>query len=253
MSAPQESKEPRREGRSRLEALAWPLCSLAIAAILCATALIAVSKISAAARDASGGVANAVKSVFNRDVSMEFASYAQSLEGKAQLVLCKERRLEIVNETIPSGIPLLEGSAELTLLAPVEYNYFVDMKGKWTLEERGGTLQVTAPALDVLTPAIDFAKTREIVRKSPFVFGEDKAMADLKARLSARLKTRAMNGDNVKEAREAARLELGGFVAAWLLSKERNEGIASILVKFADEPDYPKLGLAPQRREGGAK
>ena len=212
-----------------LRPLAWPI-ALCIAIIaICATALLVVDK----------GARTAV-SMLRGDLSSSFTSYTLGVSGKAQLLLCSAKRVETMKMSVPNTLSY----SEITAIVPAEYNYFVDMKGKWSLIAGDGVLKVVAPPLELLTPAPDLAGTMVVIDKSLFDFGRaQEKVNDLKAQASARLRIRGTTKEALKEVRETARFELASFVASWLESGRQGK-VDSIMVRFADEPEFPAIGFA---------
>lgn len=214
----------------RLKGWAWPLC--VFASVACVCVLIAFV--------ASRGV-TAAERLLRGDCSESFSSYALSVKGKAQLALCEAKRVEILKMTVPNMISY----SELTLVAPVTYNYAVDMKGKWTLSASDGVLKVVAPKLELMPPAVDLQGAVLAVDKSVFDFGKaQKKLSELKDQLNSRLKVRGESPEAIKEVRETARAELAAFISAWLLNSRMGK-VDSIQVRFADEERFPSLGFAP--------
>jgi hypothetical protein len=215
----------------RLKNAYWPLCALAAVAILalCASAAYMVGKASSAAVAILGG-----------NVSESFTSYTLGLQGKAQLALCSAKRVELLRMTIPNRVSY----SEVSIVMPVEYTYYADMKGSWTLTVEGRTLKVSAPALELMTPAPDLAGTMVVIDKSIFDFGRAQEKLDgLKAQAAARLRARGLSPEALKEVRETARAELASFISAWLLSG-RKGGIDRILIRFAGEEKFPSVGYS---------
>lgn len=212
----------------QLRTFAWPAALLLAVAIAAAT-LLALNRTAAAA-----------VSLLRGDVSSSFASYTQSVSGKSQLVLCSAKRVETMKMSVPNKVSY----SEITAIVPAEFNYYVDMKGKWSLVAESGVLKVVAPPLELLAPAPDLGGTLVVIDKSLFDFGRaQEKVNDLKAQAASRLKARGMTPEALKEVRETARFELAAFIAAWLEAGRQGKA-ESILVRFADEPEFPSIGFA---------
>ena len=214
----------------RMKGWAWPLCAFASVACVCALLAFAVSR-----------GASTAERLLKGDCSESFASYAVSVKGKAQLALCEAKRVEILKMSVPNMLSY----SELTLVAPVTYNYAVDMKGKWSLSASDGVLKVVAPKLELMPPAIDLQGSVVAIDKSLFDFGKaQKKLSELKDQLNSRLKARGESQDAIKDVRETARAELAAFISAWLLNSRMGK-VDSIQVRFADEERFPSLGFSP--------
>ena len=207
---------------------------------LAAFGAIAVMAICASAAFIVHRTSSAAVSILRGDVSSSFTSYTLGISGKAQLVLCSAKRVELLKMSVPNRVSY----SEISIIIPVEYNYYVDMKGSWSLVADEGVLKVVAPQLEILTPSPDLPGTMVVIDKSIFDFGRaQEKLSDLKAQATSRLKIRGMSPEALKEVRETARMELASFLGSWLTSA--NKGNAErILVRFADEPQFPSIGYA---------
>jgi hypothetical protein len=218
----------------KLLRLVWPLSALFAFCVVCVCA--SAVYLGSRAADLTGAF-------LRGDVSESFSSYTQSVKGASQLVLCVSKRTVVAKMLVPT----LFSHSEATILTPVEYSYYVDMKGKWTLTAEDGVLRVTAPALEIKTPAVDLAGMMVVVDRSVFDFGRSQAKLDeLKAQALPILRKRGMTPEALKEVRETARAELADFISAWS-GAARKGRVDCILIRFADEAEFPATGFSKPR------
>ena len=62
-------------------------------------------------------------------------------------------------------------------------------------------------------------------------------------RCAAGLRARGLSQEALKEVRETARAELAAFIAGWV-AEGRKQDARAILIRFADEPEFPSIGYA---------
>jgi len=184
--------------------------------------------------------------LLNGEVTAHFSSYVASTRQVNKLLLVERTHLEHFHEIYARG----PSRAELDLLVPVEYQYYVDMseKSAWAMEVVNGELRVVAPALQVQRPNPHWEARREFIQPGMLIRGETAKMAELKDRIVERSAKLARRPVRMAEARNAARESLANWLREWVEVRLLEEfEVRSIAVRFADEPDFPfvRYGLTP--------
>jgi hypothetical protein len=183
--------------------------------------------------------------LLNGEVTSHFSSYVASTQQVNKLLLVERIQLEHFHEAYVRG----PSRAELDLLVPVEYQYYVDMgdKSAWAMAIVNGELRVVAPALQVQRPNPHWENRREFIQPGMLIRGEVAKMAELKDRIVAQSAKLARRPVRMAEARNAARESLANWLREWVETSLLNEfEVRAIAVRFADEPDFPpvRYGLA---------
>jgi hypothetical protein len=185
---------------------------------------------------------SAAENYLSGDRTESFTSYTTSLRGMAKMALCSAKRVEVLKLNVPTKLGL--SYSELTIIMPVEYAYCVDMKGRWELKAENGILKVAAPELELLAASPDLSGTAVAVDRSVLDFGEaEKRIDSLKTQATARLKARGSRPDAIAEVKETARRELAAVVMAWVANAKYG-AVKSVVIRFADEKDYPRIGYS---------
>lgn len=176
--------------------------------------------------------------LLNGEVTTHFSSYVASTRQVNKLLLVERIHLEHFHEAYARG----PSRAELDLLVPVEYQYYVDMSDKsaWTMEVVDGELRVIAPALQVQRPNPHWEARREFIQSGMLIRGEAAKMDELKNRIVEQSAKLARRPVRMAEARNAARESLANWLREWVEASLLKEfEVRSIAVRFADEPDFP--------------
>jgi hypothetical protein len=248
------------------------LMALAVAAILAAAWLVhaLVIRPATAVRDgivyATDQAGRAVAEVYrdgkrvarrllDGEVTTRFSSYVHETRRVNKLVLVERTHLEYFHEAHTRGV----SRAELDLLVPVEYAYFVDMadKSAWSMTMAHGELQVVAPPLQLQRPNPHWEARREFIRKGLLIRDEPAKMSALRDRVVAHAEKLARRPVRLAEARHAARESLANWIREWVEdSLLADYEVRAIAIRFADESDFPHVryalpaqGPSPKSRE----
>jgi len=243
---------------------AWMLTVLAVAAIVAAAWLAHAFVIRPAAVVRDGVVhvtdqaGRAVAEVYrdgkrvarrllDGEVTTRFSSYVHETRRVNKLVLVERTHLEHFHEAHSRGM----SRADLDLFVPVEYAYFVDMadKSAWSMMVAGGELLVVAPPLQLQRPNPHWEARREFIRKGLLIRDEPARMSALRDHVVAHAEKLARRPVRLAEARHAARESLANWVREWVeASLLADYEVRAIAVRFADEPDFPRVryGISAQ-------
>jgi hypothetical protein len=166
--------------------------------------------------DKAGHALATVAAAFNRGtITTSFVSTATTLSNHQHLQFATLKQTEIFTHheqksTAFGYVPLPDVVVEAR--APVEYTYYVDLKGKWEMTLKDGTIYVFAPPIRANKPAVDASAIAYEVRKG--YLKTDEATENLKQSITSLVTLRAK--DNVPLVREAGRKEIAEFVETWL-------------------------------------
>ena len=168
-----------------------------------------------------------VASAFRRGtITTSFVSYATSLTNQQYLQFATLKQMEIFTQTeVPSTafgyIPLPEVVVEARV--PVEYTYYLDLKGDWKFVLEDNVIYVFAPPIRFNKPAPDVSQLRYEVKKG--YLKSDAAQERLQSSITSLVTLRAR--DNIPLVKETGRKQTEEFVQTWLGSS------------FADGKKYP--------------
>ena len=168
-----------------------------------------------------------VAAAFRRGtITTSFVSYATSLTNQQYLQFATLKQMEIFTQTeAPSTgfgyIPLPEVVVEARV--PVEYTYFLDLKGEWKFVLEDNTIHVFAPAIRFNKPAPDISQLRYEVKKG--YLKTDAAQERLQSSITSLVILRAK--DNIPLVKETGRRQTEEFVQTWLAKA------------FSDGKQYP--------------
>ena len=185
--------------------------------------------------DHLGGQLESVAAAFRRGtITTAFVHYATTLTNTLHLEVATLRQMEVFTrqEEASTGfgfIPLPDVVVEAR--APVEYTYFLDLKGRWRMDVQDGFVRVAAPALEFNTPALDISSMTLEVRKGVFKVAE----VQDKLRQSLTSLARRQAQENVPLVRENARRQVEAFVEGWLLRSFSDGRRYQVRAVFADE------------------
>lgn len=174
-------------------------------------------------------------------VTTSFASYATEVSGTTFLQFATLRQVEVFERKDTSS--LLWGQLALPDVvvearAPVEYTYYLDLNKTWTLRLEGDLIEVTAPAIEFNTPALDASALRFEVREGSVFRDEAAVVEQLRVGLSDLAKVRARQ--HVVLVRETGRRRTEQFVETWLARAFSDGARHHARVRFADEaPQAP--------------
>ena len=169
-------------------------------------------------------------------VEIRFSSYAAEISGSQYLQFATLNELEVFERSDSASllwgrVPLPDIVVEAT--APVEYTFYVDLRGEWRFALEDGIIAVSAPPIAFNEPAIDASRIRYRVRQDSLVRDTGEAMAKLRLVLTDLARQRA--ADSIDLVRETGRRRIEDFVRTWLVSEFPDSERLRIVVVFADE------------------
>lgn len=170
------------------------------------------------------------------NIKQEFFSYATELSGtgRLQVATLKQRETFLREEAGSTAwglipVPKIVVQAQ----APVEYTYFVDLKGTWEFRQQDKVITVIAPPLEANTPALDASALTFYTLEGSIWRDEQPVRERLRQTFTASLRKRA--GNNEPLVREIGRREIAGFVEKWLAEKFGDGQGLFVKVVFPDE------------------
>lgn len=186
----------------------------------------------------AGSALEKVAAAFHRGtITTSLITYATTLTNDLRLQVATLKQSELFSRkeqasTAFGMVPLPDVVVEARV--PVEYAYYVDLRGPWKIEVTDRRVQVLAPPLRFNTPAMDVSGMTLEVRKGMFKVGD--VQENLRKSLAGL--TQAQAAHNLALVRENARRQVGQFVEIWLLHNFTDGRDYSVAVRFADEqPD----------------
>jgi len=184
------------------------------------------------------------------DVTNTFISHVEKQQKTADLVLCKVTRNETSRKEYEFSNPfVMDGKvlskAVIEARAPVTFNYFVDMKGKWLVNIENDTVVVTAPKIQCLEPAIDTAKLETRIEGGWLITKEKQKLDELVKQFYPDMVKKGMSREYLDSVREQARVSLAEFVDAWI-AKEliQKHKVRNLKIKFEDEEKFPAVSYS---------
>ncbi len=199
--------------------------------------------------DKAGAALEKVVAAFNRgSITTSFISYATTLSNSLHLQFATLNQMELFTrkEETSTGfgyIPLPDVVVEAR--APVEYNYYLDLKKPWRFTVKDNTVTVFAPPIEFNKPAVDASAITYEVRKGYFKTAE--AQEKLKQSITSLVRMRAK--ENLPLVREIGRRQTAGFVEHWLLKNFSDGKEFHVNVYFPDEeaPSDVPVSVPPLR------
>ena len=191
-----------------------------------------VERSSQAAREMGRALAD-VAAAFRRGTFVtSFESYATTIMNQQYLQFATLKQMEIFTETDVQSFGTVEFEGVVEARAPVEYTYYVDLKGKWEFTLRDNVIYVQAPPIRANKPAVDVSKlTYETKKYRPFLSAA--AEKRLKQNLTGLISLRAK--ENVPLVKETGRKQIGDFVETWLARSFTDGKVYAVKVYFPDE------------------
>jgi hypothetical protein len=256
---PDEQPKPAEPGP---QPVGWPRAatSIAITLILVAGIVVlfrsclavperALKKTGEAFAKAGEALATVAAAFRHGTVTNSFVSFATTITNSQRLQFATLKQMEIFTRTeVPSTafgyVPLPDVVVEAR--APVEYTYYLDLKGQWQFNLRDGVIEVFAPAIRANKPAVDVSGLTYEVRKGRFKTAE--ALDNLKSSISSLVVLRAR--DNIPLVRETGRHETEQFVEKWLARSFADGKDYPVKVYFPGESPPDKVQLAPKQESG---
>lgn len=197
--------------------------------------------------DKAGEAMATVAAAFRRGtVTTAFVSYATTITNSQHLEFATLKQMEIFTRTEAAStafgyVPLPDVVVEAR--APVEYTYYLDLKGKWQFSLHDGIIEVFAPPIRANKPAVDVSALSYEVKKGRFKTAE--ALENLKQSITSLVKLQAK--ENIPLVRETGRRETEEFVAHWLARSFADGRNYPVKVYFPGEgpPEQIRLTNAP--------
>lgn len=227
--------------KPRLHGGVWPrtLAIVAIALILAWT-LVAIFKqvvgLPERLIDKGGKTLVSVAEAFQRGrITHTFISYATTVTGASYLQFATLKQMEIFqrkDEAMTLGIPLPDVIVEAR--APVEFTYYLDLKGMWRIALQDRKVCVLAPPIQFNKPAVDASLIQYEVRKGSIFRRTGPVMEALKERITAETIRRA--NEHIPLVREEGRKQTAAFIKTWLLREFPDGGNYEVQVIFPGEP-----------------
>jgi hypothetical protein len=187
-------------------------------------------------------------------VQRRFAAYTTSLQGTTYLQVATLKQVQSFELEDRSAV--FWGTVELPPVvvratAPVDYTYFVDLRGTWELRlregepgQRAGSVLVLAPLLRFNKPAVDVSRLRWQVVQGSLLRDEAEVQTQLRREITGRTAIQA--AANLPLVRETARQQVGRFVKEWLLRSYPDAEAYQVEVFFADEsPAWQAAAVKP--------
>ena len=189
--------------------------------------------------EASGKALADVASAFKRgSITTSFVSYATSVTNQQYLQFATLKQMEVFTETEVRTLGIVDFEAIVEARAPVEYTYYVDLKGKWEFVVKDNIMHVHAPPIRANKPAVDVSKlTYETRKYRPLLSSE--AEKRLKQNMTGLISLRAK--ENIPLVKETGRKQVGEFVESWLARSFTDGKVYAVKVYFPDEK--PELSL----------
>lgn len=176
-------------------------------------------------------------------VQRRFAAYTTSLQGTTYLQVATLKQVQTFE--LEDRTAVLWGTVELPPVivratAPVDYTYFVDLRGTWRLDLReradapgSGSVIVMAPQLRFNKPAVDVSRLRWRVVQGSLLRDEAYVQEQLRREITGRTAIQA--AANMPLVRETSRAQVAQFVKDWLLRSYPDANRYEVHVFFADE------------------
>lgn len=194
--------------------------------------------------DKVAGALATVGEAFKRGtISTSFISYATTITGSSYFQFASLHQMEIFerkDERTSFWVPLPDVVVEAR--APVEYTYFLDLKGAWKIAARDHSVYVLTPPIRFNTPAVDASSIEYVVRKGSVLRRETPVIEALKQSITTETARRA--DENISLVREEGRKQVSAFIKAWLGHQFADGTECMVEVYFPDEPLPPGLTAA---------
>ena len=129
--------------------------------------------------------------------------------------------------------------------APVEYSYYLDLRGTWEFQQQDKKVTVYAPPLQANTPAMDVSALTFYTLAGSIWRDEGAVRERLQNSLMQSLWKRSQ--ENVPLVREAARRQIAEFVETWLAEKFGDGRDYQVKVIFPEEMPLPVSPENPRR------
>lgn len=244
---------PPRKGHGGRWAIAMALLTIAclvLPIMLIRSAMTRVRSLGGAAESALISARHIADGFKTGQVETTLRSFATQVQGVSRLQFAELRQLESFERTDRSSIawgaiPLPDVVVEAR--GAVVYTYVLDFQKRWDLSLSEGRVDVTAPAPEFGTPALDPSTLTFEIKRGSVLRDEAAVRSALQAGLSGLLDQRAR--EHLPLVRETGRKATEEFVRKFLVSQYDDTAGLSIRVRFADE-GVAAPGLRPLSVEG---
>jgi hypothetical protein len=248
---------PKRKGTGGGWAIAMAfliIACLVLPILLIRSAMTRVRSLGGTAESALIAVRKVAEAFQTGKIETSFRSYATELRGVSRFEFAELRQLESFERTDSASIgwgtiPLPDVVVEAR--GQVVYTYVLDFKKRWDLKLNGQRVEVTAPAPEFSTPALDPSTLRFEVKHGSVLRNEESVRATLQDGLSDLLDQRAR--EHLPLVRENGRKTTEDFVRNFLMSSYDDAAGMTVHIRFADEPEAaptrPSISVeAPPKR-----
>lgn len=183
----------------------------------------------------------------------EFKMYVAKFEGSNKLQVASIKSVDKFSKKDSQSIlwKLISlPDVIIEIQTPVEYTYYLDLKGKWEFNwnDNDSSITITAPAIECGTPAVDISNLEIIEKKSSILRDNEKVKEKLKSELTEKLAKIAES--KIILIKEIARTEAKSFLTAWFVNsyfKENKFNPKKIDLYFADEiSNKNRINISPE-------
>lgn len=191
-----------------------------------------------AVREIGKALADVASAVHRGTITTAFVSYATSVTNQQYLQFATLKQMEMFTETDVRTLAVVDFEAVVEARAPVEYTYFLDLKGNWEFAVHDNIIHVYAPPIRANKPAVDVSKlTYETKKYRPIL--SSAAERRLKEKLMSLIMYRAK--ESIPLVKETGRKQVAEFVENWLVSSYTDGKAYAVKVVFPDEKDQLTL------------
>lgn len=171
-------------------------------------------------------------------VTTQFREYCTEIQPSLSLQVATLKEVEQFtrsDEAVIGNIPLPEVIVSVT--APVEYVYCLNLNEKWDFDLRGNVLTVRVPELRANKPSFDVSNMKWDIQKDSLIRNTTRVKEELRQSLMPLAASRGRA--HVKLVRETARTQVSAFVEKWLRDRFKDGGNYRVQVYFESEPKAP--------------
>jgi len=179
-------------------------------------------------------------------ITTEFFSYGTTVSNQQyfQFATLKQKEVFTRSEEARTGfgyIPLPEIIVEAR--APVEYTFYLDLKGKWDFVLTDNVIHVFTPSIRFNRPSVDASAITYEVKKG--YLKTEEALDNLKQSITSLAVLKAR--ENIPLVRENGRKQTTEFVEGWLMKSFSDSKNYTVKVYFPGEktPEGVLLNNAP--------
>ncbi len=186
-------------------------------------------------------LSKAVEGFKSGKVTTEFHDYITSIEGNNELLVATLKSTDTFTRRDSKSLlwELIKfPDVVVEVKVPVEYTYYLPLKGDWKFEwdDVTETITVTTPALRPGTPAPDIS-AMQIYEKEGSIFRDaEKVKTQLKSEITGKLEWASQ--EKIPLIKDAARKAAGDFIRDWFIRyyfKDSSQKPKTLIVLFPDE------------------